>query len=150
MGWNYQRNSSLVSFLFFFSGDGTQLSASDLHCEAKKLQFVSNTLFVQTSGHVGFSTAEPAICEKQSPLNYLDCHSVVTQRKALVMPWCDNKGACRNCLLTSNIFRNAKSNWETGREQKGASGSWERGRNISSFLSHQIRATSWASSWWGK
>ena len=54
MGWNYQRNSSLVSFLCFFNGDGTKSSASDPHCAAKKLQFVSNTLFQQTGGHVGF------------------------------------------------------------------------------------------------
>ena len=84
MGWNYQRNSSLVSFFFFFSGDSTQLSTSDLHCEAKKLQFVSNTLFVQTGG--------------------LDCHSVVTQRKALVMRWCDNKGAGTRTASSHAIF----------------------------------------------
>ena len=45
MGWNYQRNSSLVRFLSFFSGDSTQWSAKDPYCAAKKLQFVSNTLF---------------------------------------------------------------------------------------------------------
>ena len=80
MGWNNQRNSSLVRFLFFFSGDGTQWSARDPHCGAKKLQFVFKHVVLANGRPCWLSTAEPAICDRQSPLKYWDCHSVVTQR----------------------------------------------------------------------